>query len=314
LPLTTRSRVETLVLAGLIIAIAAFHASCAMPAPPERTALVYGVADYEGTNNDLNYTDDDARDFGAALYAAGWTVSMGIAETPVEADSQDATLQAIKDDIASLSGYEGLVLFYYSGHGTYDYYNDTSYIIPFGAIENPDEMISIDELHAMFEAAGLAHVVIILDSCHSGGFVEEGATVDAVPPLYGENDPGGDIEYSWFVDALGDAASAYVSYSDASGYVTISAAGAEEYSWESGGHGVFTGAVLDAFINPEADYDDDGYVSTGELFAFAAITIDSEWNDDMENNYAYYDGYQFADFYPHISGTAREYALWQSAP
>jgi len=290
-------------------------ANCAMPEAPARTALVYGISIYDisggegasGTNN-LTYTDDDARAMSSLLSYNGWTVKEGIANTQDPAESQDATREAIEADISSLASAapEGLVLFYYSGHGTEDYLG-TTYIIPFGAIENQSDRISAEELFEMFEDAGISNVIIILDSCNSGGFVYEGATVDAVPPVYGEHDNNGDIEYSWFVDSAGDAMRGYLSYSAEQGYVVLSAAGAGEFSWETSGHGIFTAAILSAGDTSEADLDGDGYLATSELFAFCVSYIDSNWN---ENNATTFSGGMYADYLPHLSGTPREYALW----
>jgi len=291
-------------------------AACATPEAPTGKALLYGISIYdlsagEGADDtdNLTYTDDDAISMATMLSVRGWTVKTGIANTQVLAESQDAMRAAIEADIAALAGTEGTVLFYYSGHGTYDYYGNT-YIIPFGAIENSSDMISSDELSGMFEDAGLDDVIVILDSCNSGGFVQEGATADAIPDVYGVRDRDGDIQYTWFVDSTGDAISGFLSYSADSRYVVMSAAGAGEFSWETGGHGVFTAAILAAAESAGADLDSDGYVSTAELYAYCAAYIDANWNEGNENYY-YYGSY--ADYLPHLSGTAREYALWEAA-
>lgn len=289
--------------------------SCRMPEPPSRTALVYGISIYdvsagEGLSGNLTYTDDDARSVAASLEAQGWDVKLGLADTQVAAESQDATRAAIEADIAALSGTEGLVLFYYSGHGTL--IGSRSYILPFGSLADYSEMISADELYAMFEEAGLRNVVVILDSCHSGGFVDEGPTADAAPEVFDEIDENRDVAYTLFVDALGDALSAFISYEAGGGYVALSAAGIGELSWESGtfGHGVFTAGILAAFGDEAADRDSDGYVSTGELYAYCVAYVMAYWNEGKKDDSFYYSSGQYADFYPRLSGTAREFALW----
>jgi len=295
---------------------AALTAACSLPEEPAGTALIYGISIYdvsagENVGNNLTYTDDDAEAMAAMLSARGWSVKAGIADTQTASQSQDATRAAIESYIADLAGTEDLVLFYYSGHGTYDY--DDTYIIPFGAIENPADMISADELLRMFKDHDIKNVVIMLDSCYSGGFARQGATVDAVPAKYGTYDPvgfmgpEGDIDYAWFVDSLNDAFEGYILHSAVSGAVVLAAAGSEEFSWESGGHGIFTAAVLAAMQSTAADYDSDGYVSTGELYAYCFLYIDTKWNVSAANIYS--EG-QYADYLPHLSGTAREYALW----
>jgi len=292
-----------------------------MPAPPARTALVYGISIYDvsagegaaGTNN-LTLTDDDALAMKAMLESRGWTVKAGIANTQVASESADATKAAMAADIAGLAGTDGQVLFYYSGHGTHDALGN-SYIIPFGSMSSYSDMVSADELYAMFQAAGLHNVIAILDSCHSGGFVEEGSTVDAVPPIYGVYDNDGDIAYTWFVDSLGDAVQGYLTYSAGPKYVTLSAAGSGELSWESSviGHGIFTNAILLAADDPRADLDGDGYLNTSELYLNCAAIIDATWNAANADSWDYVDyRKQYSDFLPHLSGTAREYALWET--
>lgn len=272
-----------------ILALLASSA-CSMPEAPARTALVFGVADYEGTGHDLTYTDDDANSVTTMLTANGWSVTKGL---DGNADAGD-----IANAITGLAGIEGIVLFYFSGHG--GLVNGESAIVPYGTIGNESGWITASELTAMFKAAGLENVVIILDSCYSGGFVEDGATVDAIPDVFGDNDSGG-ITYTWFVDATGDAIRGYMGYEGDSGYVVISAAGAGESSYESDvyGHGIFTYALLQGANSREADLNVDGYATTSELYAYCAAFIDRYWNSVSSD-----------DYMPHLSGTAREYALW----
>lgn len=278
--------------------------SCTMPEPPVRHALVYGVQDYEGSLNDLSLTDDDARAMQGALEAAGWNVTMRLSV----AGDNGATRSAIESDIASLRGTDGLVLFYYSGHG--DEYGN---IIPFGAIESASERINPEELRGMLSDAGLGNVIILLDSCYSGAFVEDGATTDAVPGNYEKGDSvllvptDYSYQYPLYIDALPDAMAALLRYERTSGYVTISAAGSDEEAWESGSHGIFTAAVLDAMEDPASDLDADGYVSSGELFAWTASYIEYWWNGET------YSPLTSGDYLPHLSGTPYEFILWEGA-
>jgi uncharacterized caspase-like protein len=293
---------------------------------------VYGISIYDisagegvtGTNN-LTWTDDDALAMQAMLGAKGWSVTAGIANTQTASESQDATRLAIETDIANLKGTTGLVLFYYSGHG-FDNIGGETAICPYGSLEKTingyyiidENTITMTELHAMFEAAGLSNVIIILDSCFSGGFVEEGATVDAVPPVFGTYDPVGPtkpeglIAYTWFLDALGDSIRGYLSYSASATYITLSAAGSREASWEDSayGHGIFTYALLLAAQNSSSDRDGDGYVTTSELYSYATIAISSLWNKYMQKVDSPTKDGQYDDYHPHLSGNPREYALW----
>ncbi len=282
-------------------------AACSMPEAPTRTALIYGVStyieNYSGDpkyNPNLSLTDDDAEDMGLMLTSQGWNATTRIAISNDPTDNEQASRAQMETDIASLSGYDGIVLFYFSGHG--GLVNGESAIVPYGTIGNESGWITASELTAMFKAAGLENVVIILDSCYSGGFVEDGATVDAIPDAYSDSN-GGNIDYTWFVDATDDAIRGYISYEGDSGYVVIAAAGAGEASYESAtyGHGIFTYALLRGADSGGADLDRDGYVDTSELYAYCAAFIDRHWNSVSSD-----------DYMPHLSGTAREYALWET--
>lgn len=294
-------------------------ASCTMPEAPTRTALIYGVSMYNtglpvGTRPNLALTDDDARSVSALLASKGWDTILRIADTTDPGQNAIASRAGIESDIASLKGRPGLVLFYYSGHGT-DSMRGEEAICPYGSVQGgflvSDECITVSELHAMFKDAGLNNVIILLDSCNSGGFVEAGASVDAVPPVYGPNDVDGDILYTYFFDAFGDSVRAYFRYRAGSGYVTLSASGADELSWESSGygHGIFTYALLQAAQDAGSDLDGDGYVTTGELYAGISARMYSLWNKykamASDGGIGQYD-----DYHPHLSGSPREYALW----
>jgi hypothetical protein len=294
--------------------------SCSLPEEPEKHALVYGISIYntnlsEGTYPNLSATDNDAADMANLLESQGWTVKSGIANTQVHADNLDASRTAMEEDIAALTGSTGPVLFYYSGHGSRSYYGE-SCILPYGSLSNYGEWITVTELYSMFDSAGLKNVIVILDSCHSGGFVDEYSSVDAVPDIYdadGSIEPDGVIAYSWFVDSLTDSIKGYLRYETGSRYVSISAAGAGELSWESStyGNGIFTYHVLKSATDPVADIDGDGYISSGELYSYCSIKIMESWNADYSEDYVdVYGDLQFADFHPHVSGSAREYVLW----
>lgn len=303
--------------------------SCAMPEPPARVALVYGVSNYvevwngpSTSNPNLSLTDDDAYAMASMLRLKGWAVTERIADSGTDpAINALASKSQVAADIAGLKGMTGQVLFYYSGHGV-TLEGDTA-ICPYGSVVpnasndgfrlNESACLSSAELYAMLEAAGIEHAVVVIDACHSGGFVRKGPTVDAVPPIYGINDTEGEIAYSYFVDATSEAIKGYFGYAAGSRYVALSAAGAGELSWESTnlGHGIFTYALLKAGESAKADLDGDGYVGTGELYLVAKTIVDEIWNSPNATYTEYVNGsYQYIDYHPHLSGTAREYALW----
>lgn len=298
------------IVAALLASLAGF--SCAMPEPPARVALVYGVSTYLENHSgypNLGSSDDDAYDMKRLLTQAGWTVKAGIADTDSTTLNESASKKAIMADISSLKDFKGLVLFYYSGHGIF--LDPEQAICPYGSIDSnlalrEDLMITTTELRSYFTVSNINNVIIILDSCNSGGFVDDGPTTEAIPDLYGPNNGGDKILYTYFVDSLDSSLRAYFAYKTNGSIVTISAAGALENSWEiSNVNGIFTSAILSANATPYSDTDNDGYVSTTELFNYTVAYLNKYWNSSGTYPTADWD-----DYHPHLSGTAREYALW----
>jgi hypothetical protein len=82
------------------------------PNPPHKYAYVVGISDYEGTINDLNYCDDDARDMKNMLQGEGFTIRTDL-DRNATADAITAGLQWLINSASP--GDE--IAFCYSGHG-----------------------------------------------------------------------------------------------------------------------------------------------------------------------------------------------------
>ena len=301
-----------------ILVLLATLASCVTPAEPGvKYALVYGVSRYidalqEGQYPNLTLSDDDALALAAILEDQGYVV------TPrVNADASRAQLEADLGELASVVGPRDLVLVYYSGHGgVLSDFGLTSgtdtrrWILPYGSISftsfvevDLDLAVSDAELGGLLSVLDTHRIVVILDSCNSGGFVGAGADVDAVPPDY-------DLSSSYDpAQILAGALEAYGAYAPTAGagpYV-LSAAGADEYSWESGslGQGVFTYYLLEAA--GQGDLDGDGVVTVVEAYAYTTAGIDEYWNPLFLSGYPATEN----DYHPHLTGGAVDFALFE---
>ncbi len=82
------------------------------PNPPHKYAYIVGISDYEGTINDLNYCDDDARDMRNMLQGEGFTIQVDI-DRNATADNITAGLEWLVSQ--AQPGDE--IAFCYSGHG-----------------------------------------------------------------------------------------------------------------------------------------------------------------------------------------------------
>ncbi len=279
----------------IIPAIVSFTLSCSEPNPAETYALVYGVADYLYDENnylgqnfylpDLNLTDDDAQSVADLLESKGWNVTLRF--------STEVTITQIQADIdayAAIMDENDRLLFYYSGHG--GEVNDSYWIFPYdvASLDYTETAINSEKLKTMLESSGAGLITVILDSCNSGGFVDNNITVDYIPADFDHEDEN-------TISFINESFSIYLTGAESNAsYTVLSAAGANEESLEKSeyGHGIFTYFLLQTA--QYADYNFDGYITMTEAFAFTA------WALEYYNNYSYYiDDVYDIEYYPHVS-------------
>jgi Caspase domain len=304
--------------AALALALLTDICSCAqdvkITAP--RYALVYGILNYPHTT--LKYTVKDSDAMNALLTGQGWAVQ--------ESTDSVVTKDKIKNDIISLSSVapDATILIYYSGHGTYvdsswnsggyPYFptHSGAYICPYDSVNTNGlidsttiaYLISAPELVTWLKQAGTKNVIVILDSCFSGGFVSPGSAIDASPQDYSSMP-----YFSAFSTALSNFGNLLVANASASGEKTpivLSAAGTNESSYDGDSgmqHGVFTYFLLDAAINGDAD--GDGFITTTEAYEYTSKRI-QEWGINQVLT-----GYPVGNpFLPHLSGGTRDLVLF----
>ncbi|MCD6481508.1 MAG: caspase family protein [Thermoplasmata archaeon] len=122
-------------------------------------ALCIGIADYEGTANDLNYCDDDARDWANFLNGEGYHVV-----TLIDGQATADNIEAAIDELLANEDGDDYVVFTYSGHGT-TYRN-------YGSCMISADMVYITHgwFEAKFDAADSSHIFFAFDACKIGGF------------------------------------------------------------------------------------------------------------------------------------------------
>lgn len=135
-------------------------------------ALIVGISDYNGRDNDLLSPSPEAKKMKETLVKCGWQSSN------IELLRDD---EAKKDNIITklnwLSQFSGTVLFYYIGHGTQikddngdeDDRKDEA-IVPWEA--SKDMLITDDELKQIVNGFKADKIVLIFVSCFSGGMIE----------------------------------------------------------------------------------------------------------------------------------------------
>ena len=328
-----RSALQFLWLAAVLGALAA----CAVnPDLPQGYAIVYGVSEYASVS-DLDQPDDDAFAITALLEDQGFVVIGG---PRVNAQATKANLLADFAVAAASADSESRFFFYFAGHGygqgMEPYYGTppfsqewADYLAtlegteagsgrdgaptflflheadPFSNVElTIEESITNDELASLLATVPSRHQIVVIDACHSGGFIGADGAHDAVPSSYGGS--GGGIT---FFDAL-DAATLYLDYAplalgDGRQATVLAASGAREFSYEGDFMGFKNGVFTHYFLQTPfaADRDYDGYVTVTEAYAYASAAIASEVNHRLTGD---------AKFLPRVSGGAMDFVLFET--
>lgn len=122
-------------------------------------ALVIGISDYEGTNNDLQYCDDDAMDWKAFLQGEGYTVTI-LTDSQATANN----IEAAVDALLAVEDGNDYVVFTYSGHGAkYQGYGSC-------IISHDLWYMTHGWLEGKFDNADSPHVYFAFDACVIGDF------------------------------------------------------------------------------------------------------------------------------------------------
>jgi len=317
-------------LAGALVLLSACTQDIKVPA--NRYALLIGVQDYPGPDNDLSYPDDDVNALEPLLLSEGWTSVVKL----LNSDATNANIEAAIRDLSSDD--DATILVYYSGHGSTSSTGDTAYFIPYDGLVysaasgttsvDLSKWVTPSTMTQWMAGARAKHRILILDSCFSGGFTLGDGSVDTAPANYGAYEDGTtDIPLlfaalSKFSTLVSSNLSSYGSQE----VLTLSAAGSAEPSWDAGSysHGAFTYYLLKAGTKGSdgellADSDGDGFVSVNEAYVYAKKAIKLYWDSSYAaltadqayswyiNNASY--GY-VPDFLPHIAGGTGDLVLF----
>ncbi len=164
---------------------------------------------------------------------------------------------------------------------------------------------SDDELATHLAKIPSRQKIVVIDACHSGGFIGTGTAVDTVPPDY----EGGGAGIS-FIDGL-TAITLYVeadlqnSADIGPETVVIAAAGERESSLEyspSVGieNGIFTHYFLETPWYADANFDD--YVTVSEAYGYAVRSIDA-----LENPYQP----DYLKFFPRLGASGVDFVMFK---
>jgi len=129
------------------------------PNPANKYALIIGISDYDGTQNDLQYCDDDAYDWQNYLQDEGFDVQMLV---DGNATSSNITTKLEWLSNAAVAGDE--IAFIYSGHGA-DYGTGGSSII-----SSDLYYVTHDFVMEYISSSNCTKKLIAIDACEIGDF------------------------------------------------------------------------------------------------------------------------------------------------
>jgi len=198
-------------------------------------ALLVGISDYGGRASDLPYTADDAvRMRDALVGGAGMSPDDGI--LLVDSNATVANFHAALADLADRAGGEDLLVLFFSGHGDRlerrgpqpadpDSFDETLTLY--------DGDVTDDELHQALGAVRAGRVLIVLDSCFSGGFAKD---LIAVPERMG------------IFSSEEDVTSSVAEKFRAGGYLASFLADGIQYGLADDGDGLLTALELSEYV------------------------------------------------------------------
>jgi hypothetical protein len=246
--------------------------------PSEKYAVVVGIADFLYAN-DLDYTDDDARDFRQTLLDYGGFEDDNITMLIDSEATKSAIYSAITDWLDSREDANSLVVIFYSAHGTqssgheYLVAHDSRYL---------SECIRDDEFGGWLDNLESQQVVVMVDTCHSGGMIAE-TLPEGCQARCGSFRPLGAEETAVLP---GDGFAKDV---DKDGRIVMTACAKDELSVEIGYpiyHGLFTYYLLEGLTSSSADTGSNGWVSAEEVFPYLyprVVNVNSDQHPQMSD-------------------------------
>jgi WD40 repeat protein len=225
---------------------------------PDLYVLAIGVADYLDGAYDLQYPDDDARDF-ARICEEQEGAFYGKVETRVLTD-EEATRDTILDSLDWLITEpkpSDVVFFFAAAHGKKDKRGDV-YLLSHDAdtARLRSSAVSWVELHRALSGQPF-RTLLVMDTCYSGGFA-------------------GGSGQAYRRDATQDFSSAYREFASAESGMIVwasSTAGEQSQERDEWQNGAFTEALLAGIGVRESDFNHDGSLSERELALWLAERV-----------------------------------------
>jgi uncharacterized caspase-like protein len=260
-------------------------------------AVIVGVGDYESVN-DLSYTVNDAEDMQNVLLSYSNWNSQNI-QLLIDGDASKIGIKSAISTMVESGDENDVYLFFFSGHGSRipdedsdegkgDHYDEV--ICPWDTTSEIGSVISDDELGIWLSACP-GNIVVILDTCMSGGFAKgvEGTVKTVTNPRVSKDA----VAKKHFGEGLVERLKQRPISRDLNqaGYVVLMACGEGDYAYEFEAleNGVFTYYVVEALGGP-ADINSNNEVSAEESFHYADPLV-FQYYRPAHQNPELWDGY-----------------------
>jgi len=247
-------------------------------------AVIVGVADYPGTIKDLAYTDDDAVAVYNSLLKDSTRWSPDHVQLLLDSQASKEGIGSAIDVVALQGSSNDVFVLYFSGHGTTGLDIDPldeadgldEYICCYGS--SLSEFICDDELSDWLSDLPMDCIIVMLDTCFSGGQIKsvaEGAEVKSI------NQGPAPRSEDGFASDLERANKRAIRPQDLDDLdkqiVVLTASDADEYSWEFGApmyHGLFTYYLLQALDGAADETGNmDGDVTGEEAYGYLSPRV-----------------------------------------
>jgi uncharacterized caspase-like protein len=205
-----------------------------------RRALIVGINTY-GSGNDLHACVADAEGIARILSRhkdgeKNFDCRVWLDQTD---DGAGITRPKLREALIDLFSFNGDVLLYFSGHG---FLSQTGGVLCTSDATVHDLGIGMQEVVDLASASRAAQILLILDCCHSGDI--------ANPAMLNRGTPDNPLAII------------------RENMTVIAASRTNEGAIEAGGHGLFTGALLDALEGGAADHM--GFVTAPALYEYVS--------------------------------------------
>ncbi len=239
-------------------------------------AVVVGIADYPGSENDLNYADDDAVEFKSMLLSYPQFWQSNRIQTLINGQATRGNIINALTNMFTLGSAGDTFVFFQSSFGSRIY--DQA---PFDEADGYDETLVCYDLDLTDDQFSLlvldympagARLLVLIDACHSGGFGDQDKNTEIKIKgidRIGDIDRTSLMDGDGFIDDLQSALTKRLGKDPGTiaNTVTVSACKNTQESYEFGGleHGAFSYYLLEAMSNLVADMPANGGNGNGEV-------------------------------------------------